>query len=239
MRIKTEEAVFAMLEMQQFKFESVHQTHKENNLLAICKCLEGCKVIDLDKEIYYRARRIYEDSEGIFFRDEIPQNAFDSKGSGVAPIDNCKCGRANAPCEQVLYVAEDIETAIKEVNTPVGMYASVATCRFDRGIKVFDFSPYSEKQLQEYIENSALSKSDAGRSQCWMFMEMQRIMTLPEYSESEYIISRELVRIIKEQYPKVSGIKYISHFTGGTNVAIWDDNKFVPFTEGTIVMGEF
>ena len=67
-----------------------------------------------------------------------------------------------------------------------------------------------------------------------MYMEMQRILTLPEYSENDYIVSRELIKVIKEKYPDISGIMYASHYTGKKNVAIWDNNKFVIFSDGEV-----
>ena len=130
-KIKTYEAVFAWLEMQRFKFESVKQLHDEKNLRNICKCFDACKIGNLENTFYYRARRIFPGSDGIRFCDGIPQNGFDSKQSGVAPAQQCKVGRANDVCEQVLYVAEDIKTALEEVRTPIGEYASIATCIFD------------------------------------------------------------------------------------------------------------
>ncbi len=234
MKIKTTEALFSHLEMMQFVFESKEQMHKPENLLLMGKCLDACSIIALSSNTYYRARRIYGDSEGIIFCNGVPQNGFASKNSGVAPVKNCEFGRANDKYEQVLYVAEDEETTIQEVQTPIGGYASVATCRFVGSPKVFDFSPYTEEQLQVYVKDSNLPDASDGISQIWMYMEMQRILTLPEYSEDNYIVSRELIKIMKEKYPDVSGIMYASHYTGKKNVSIWDNNKFVTFSDGEV-----
>ena len=34
---------------------------------------------------------------------------------------------------------------------------------------------------------------------------------------------------------KVSGMLYISHYTGKKNIAIWDEHKFITFSEGKVV----
>ena len=236
MIINTSEAIATMLDMKQFKFEAINNVHKEDNIKAIKQCLDLCKVVCLEDRLYYRARNIFPDSKGIIFCEGVPQNGYNEKDSGVAPIDYCNYGRANDKYEQVLYISEDAETTIKEVRTEVGYYVSVATCKFEGLIKVFDFSPYSEKQLSDYIISSELSKKQGGKSLIYMYMEIQRILTLPEYSENEYVVSRDLVRIIKEQYPDISGIIYSSQFTGKKNIAVWDENKFVSFTEGKVIL---
>lgn len=60
---------------------------------------------------------------------------------------------------------------------------------------------------------------------------------MPEYSQDDYIISRNLVKLIKEKIA-VSGMIYISRFTGKRNIAIWDDYKYTKFTDGYLRLVE-
>lgn len=236
MKISTVEALFAELSMNQFEFESVKGLHKARNIGLIKECLAECKIVMLPKGKYYRARKIEENSDGIFYRNGVPLNGFSSERSGVAPAVKCGAGRANDFYEQVLYVAEDLKTARMEVRPPKDSYVSVAYCDICNSIDVFDFSPYSEIELENYFKEYKDEMEDDCVSRIMMYIRIQRILTLPEYSENEYIISRDLVRLIKMSYPRVSGMVYISHFTGKKNVALWDDNKYIKFSDGELTL---
>ena len=124
------------------------------------------------------------------------------------------------------------------MQTPEFDYASVATCTVDKAIRVFDFSPYSNEELMGYINTSQMAEEDEVFSKGMLFIEMQRILTLKEYSDYEYVVSRNLVKVIKDNYLDVSGIKYVSHYTGKCNYALWDDNKFIRFSPGTIMLND-
>ena len=236
MKISTNKALVADLIIQHFEFDAIKKRqHNESNIEYITHCLLACKTKVMEHKNYYRARRIYKDSKGICFISGIPQNGFSSVESGVAPELYCKPGRANDEGEQVLYISEDVETAVKEVRTPIKDYVSVASSFVQNNIEVFDFSPYTETDLTQYVRTSGLGDDNEVVSNAMLFIKLQRMLTMESYDECEYIISRDLVRIIKEKFPNVSGIKYVSHFTGKNNYALWDENKFMLFSDGIVV----
>lgn len=232
LQINTVAALFASLQMKQFKFESWKGQNKEDNILTIINTLQKCKIITVKKKKWYRARKISDNDENILYNESgIPIRSYNSEQSGVAPAICISEGRANDKFEQVLYVAEDKNTALREIHTSQNGYASLAYCNLNRNIKLLDFSPYSNNDLAEYTKKQFKNDIDTG-----VFIEMQRILTLAEYSEDQYVISRKLVRLIKENID-VAGMLYISHYTGKRNVAIWDDNKYTIFSEGKVVHG--
>lgn len=237
LKIRTDKALLSSLIIKHFEFDAINnREHKERELEYIMSCLLSCKRVLMDHKEYYRARRIYGESHGIFWANGIPQNGYSSSESGVAPAQFCKSGRVNDKYEQVLYISEDVQTAIKEVRTPLYEYASVASCMVENDICVFDFSPYTEEELEKYALTSEIGKDDELISKVMLFIKIQRILTLEEYSEYDYKISRDLVQVIKKGFPEISGIKYISHFTGNVNYALWDENKFLIFSEGNVVV---
>jgi hypothetical protein len=232
MNINTCEALLAELQIMQFKFESLNGQNKENNIANIVSTLKKCDIVTPKKEKWYRARKIQNNDENIIYNEVgIPIRGYDSEQSGVAPARYISEGRANDKNEQVLYVAEDQNTALKEIKTVKDSYISLSYCVLNKNIRLLDFSPYSNNELEGYANNQFNAGTDK-----MIFVEMQRILTLPEYSENEYVISRKLVRLIKENI-KASGMLYISHYTGKKNIAIWDNNKFITFSEGKVVQG--
>ena len=230
MKINTREALLAELQMKQFKFEAFNEQNKENSILNIINTIKKCDIVLLKKGKWYRARKIPNNDKNIIYNDSgIPIGGYNSEQSGIAPARYISEGRANDKNEQVLYVAEDKNIALKEIKADKNSYVSLAYCIFNKDIRLLDFSPYSNNELEEYTKNQFNEDKDK-----WIFVEIQRILTLPEYSENQYIISRELVRLIKDKI-NVSGMLYISHYTGKKNVAIWDDNKYEDFSVGEVV----
>ncbi len=230
MNINTDEAVLAKLQMMQFNFESLNGQNKESNILSIISILKKCRIVTLKKKKWYRARKIQNNDKNIIYNEVgIPIRGYNPEQSGVAPARYISEGRANDKNEQVLYVAEDQNTALKEIKADKDSYVSLSHCILNKNIRLLDFSPYSNNELEKYANNQFNDGIDK-----MIFVEIQRILTLQEYSENEYIISRKLVRLIKENI-EVSGMLYISHYTGKKNIAIWDEHKFTTFSEGKVV----
>ena len=232
MNINTDEAVLAKLQMKQFNFESLNGQNKENNILSIISILKKCRIVTLKKKKWYRARKIQNNDKNIIYNEDgIPIRGYNPEQSGVAPAKYISEGRANDKNEQVLYVAEDQNTALKEIKADKDSYVSLSHCILNENIRLLDFSPYSNNELEKYANNQFNDGIDK-----MIFVEIQRILTLQEYSKNEYIISRKLVRLIKENI-ELSGMLYISHYTGKKNIAIWDEHKFTTFSEGKVVHG--
>ena len=233
MKINTKDALLSKLMINQFLFETLKSYNTDVNTRFIKQCLNACKVVECDINPCYRARSI-EDNEEIIFDEGIPQNGFDPKGSGVAPIEKCDIGRVNKKREQVLYVASDVKTAIEELKSTCSYY-SVASCIFPKGVYVYDFSLITEKEILEFSrQQRPLWKQQSVMPwDCvlFSFLLFQRVFTMPFYAEEEYLVSRKLASWLKADR-KVSGMKYRSYYTKGINMAIWDENKYIPFTEG-------
>lgn len=230
MKINTCEALLGQLQIMQFMFESKNQDNKQDNISYILSCLNQCDRVAIPEKKWYRARMINKNDKDMIYNEKgIPLRGYLSDKSGVAPAEYINPGRANDRYEQVLYIAEDEETTQKEIRADIGTYISVASCNFQNDVTLMDFSPYTEQQLSDYAD---INFNDS-QMNAYMFIQIQKILTMPEYSENEYIISRKLVKCIKENVD-VSGILYISHFTGKKNIAIWDDNKFTEFTDGSL-----
>ena len=231
MMFNPHKVLFTKLDLFHFKFNVINDKNVDKAISNIMKCLDQCGKVDV-KGKWFRARKIENNDENIKWKNGIPISGYPAILSGVAPAQYIKkCGRANNKYEQVLYVAENKETTLKEIKLKDNEYASVASCNFNDNVTVFDFSPYSNDELEKYVKEQF---SDAEIiSPAYMFIELQRILTLPEYNENEYKISRYLVKVTKEKYD-VSGIMYISSFTGKKNLAIWDENKDVVFSKGVV-----
>lgn len=227
--------LFSKLVMDQFEDESKKDNHKPENLEIIKKCIEKCSVVDIEKVKYYRARKIIKNDADISFKNGVPLSGYPAGKSGVAPVDKIKEGRLNEAGEQVLYISNDIQTAVSEIKISSSEYASVASCEFVAGVKLFDFTPYTKTELEKYVQgNGRLSEKDEDDiSYMELFVRIQLLLTSKEYSEENYKITRDFSKILKE-FKDISGIKYKSSFTDGHNIAIWDNNKFVRFSNGWI-----
>ena len=232
LKLNTGEAILSNFHMQQFEYETLNHSNKDENISEILNVLNKCKIVEIKTKKWYRARKIKDEDENIIWNERgIPIRGYNSEQSGVAPAMYISAGRANEKEEQVLYAAEDENTALREIKIESTDYASMAYCMLDENIKMLDFTPYSNIQLEEYTSDQFHADKDKGS-----FIRIQRILTLPEYAEDEYVISRKLVSLIKENI-KVSGMLYISHYTGKKNIAIWDEHKFTTFSEGEVVHG--
>lgn len=234
MKISTNDALIGELLIKQFKFETYEHANKHSNIEYILRCLDKCNKLSIPQNKWYRARTIKQNDPDIIYDEhEIPMRGYLSEKSGVAPAQYTDYGRANDKFEQVLYVAEDEKTAQKEVRANIGTYVSIASCKFTNNVTLIDFSPYTESQLSDY-PNANFADSQAN---AYIFIQLQRILTMPEYSQDDYIISRNLVKLIKENIA-VSGMIYISRFTGKRNIAIWDEHKYAKFTDGYLRLVE-
>lgn len=194
MKINTSDALLGELLIKEFKFETYKYANNSSNIEYILGCLDKCSKISIPQNKWYRARIVKSnDSDIIYDEHGIPLKGYLAEKSGVAPAQCTECGRANDKFEQVLYIAEDEKTAQKEVRADAGTYVSIASCNFVNNITLMDFSPYIESQLSNYAnENFVDSQTNA-----YIFIQIQRILTMPEYSKDDYIISRNLVKITK------------------------------------------
>lgn len=143
-KIKTGEALFSLLNVEQFSFESLNGNKKEKNQELFQHLVMHIPITEIDNGIYYRARIINDfdrEDTGIIRKNGIPISGYNDQYSGVAPTQAIRQnGRVNRVGEQVLYLAEDIETSCKEQKANENDYISVAECAINNKIKVMDFT---------------------------------------------------------------------------------------------------
>lgn len=143
-KVKTGEALFSLFHIEQFSFESLNGGKKEKNQELFQQIGMYMPVTEIDSGIYYRSRKINDDDgedTGIIRKNGIPVTAYNIQHSGVPPVQAIKQnGRVNRIGEQVLYLAENIETSCKEQKADEKDYISVAECMINNKVKVMDFA---------------------------------------------------------------------------------------------------
>lgn len=241
-KIKTDMALFSLLNTKQFSFESLNGNKKEKNQELVEQAILYMPITELDNKIYYRARIIDPsdgENTGIFRENGIPVSGYDEQHSGVPPVSAItKNGRVNRIGEQVLYLAEDIITSCKEQKATENDYISVAECPIKNRIKVMDFTimvfdeldnQFSNETVQLF-ENTYLNDIRA------FYIFVKEYLTSPNYTEKNYAVSLDFLDFIKKRND-ISGIKYNSYYTNKHNIALWDENKNSKCTSRMVVKG--
>ena len=110
-KMNTAEVLMTKLNIEQFKFESIHGNAKEINQKIMKLMAYSFPVIGLNRGIYYRARIIKDadgEDTGIIRKHGVPITGYNISHSGVPPAKYVtENGRVNHIGEQVLYLAED------------------------------------------------------------------------------------------------------------------------------------
>lgn len=241
-KMSTAEVLMAKLNINQFSFESINGNTSEKNQEIFEQAALYMPVANLEEKIYYRARIISEvdgKEVGIIRENGIPITGYDVFHSGVAPIDSIKeNGRVNHAGEQVLYLAENVETSCKENKPDKNSFLSVAECCIKDNIKVVDFSIAVSTGLE-----CAFSSDIIRLFQVKYHMDIRAFyifikdyMTNPNYKDKEinYAYSLGFLDKLKKR-TDLSGVKYVSAFTEKANIALWDENKFLKCKNSRVV----
>lgn len=146
-------------------------------------------IMEIDNGIYYRARKINDfdgEDTGIIRKNGIPVSGYNVQYSGIAPVQAIRQnGRVNRIGEQVLYLAEDIETSCKEQKADENDYISIAECTINNKIKVMDFTVtvsdglvnlFSDETVQFFISNYSVDISI-------FYIGIKKYLTSPNYKE--------------------------------------------------------
>lgn len=239
-KINTAEALMAMLNYKQFSFESIYGGKKEKNQELFETAALYMPTVEINEGIYYRARIINEYDgveKGVIRENGIPVKGYNSKYSGVPPIECIKSnGRANHMEEQVLYLAEDEVTACKENKASSEAYLSIAECYIKQKIRVADFT-YSvasglETAFSEEIIELFSSKYCLDIRALYLYIKIY--LEAPSYRENDYITSLDFLDKVKQR-KNISGIKYTSFYTKRYNLALWDENKYLKCENSRVV----
>lgn len=241
-KIKTDEALFTLLNIKQFTFESINGEKKEINQELFQQMSMYMPIMEIDNGIYYRARKINDfdgETTGIIRKNGIPISGYNNEYSGVAPVKAIKQnGRVNRIGEQVLYLAEDIETSCKEQKVDENDYVSVAECTINSKIKVIDFTVTVSDGLvnlflDETVQHFSSNYSVDIRA---FYIYIKEYLTSPDYKNQNYVVPLDFLDFIKKR-SDISGIKYNSFYTDKCNIALWDENKNSKCTNSKVVRG--
>ena len=244
LKIKTDMALFSLLNAKQFSFESLNGQKKEKNQELFQQAIMHMPITELDNEIYYRARIINPDdgeNTGIIRENGIPVSGYDEQHSGIAPVSAInKNGRVNHIGEQVLYLAEDLKTSCKEQKATENEYISVAECTLKSKIKVMDFTITVSDRLDNLFSNETvqffISNYSVDIRSFYIFIK--DYLTSPNYTEQSYAVPLDFLDIVKQRND-ISGIKYNSSYTDKHNIALWDENKNSKCTNSKVVKGRY
>ncbi|WMC93222.1 RES domain-containing protein [Kineothrix sp. MB12-C1] len=200
-----------------------YETIKDMNR-SIFSCMH---TVNLESQLFYRARiiNIKEDvntGKGIAMINNKLSGGFDDVNSWMPKKEKCKAGRLNKDHEQVLYVAEDINTTLGEVKPEREDNVSVAIYKVISPINILDFSAYSRSDLDNAFTEKQ-KKDFAERFSCDIrerFSAIQEYLTIPRHANNDYLLSNSISETLKE-YP-INGIRYLSFYTKKCNVALWN-----------------
>ncbi len=226
-KMNTVDVLFTRLSIKQFSFESLNGRKKEKNQELFQQIIKYIPITEINNSIYYRARKIEKNDKedtGIIRNNGIPVRGYNVQYSGVAKIK--ENGRANHIGEQVLYLAEDVETSCRELKVGKDDYISVAECMINNKIKIMDFTItvsdglanlFSDETVQFFLSNYACDIRA-------FYIIIKEYLTAPDYKNQDYIIPLNFLDIVKKR-SDISGIKYDSFYTNKFNIALWDENK--------------
>lgn len=239
--IKTGEALFSLFNIKQFSFESLNGGKKEKNQELFQQVAMYMPMTEIHNGVYYRARKINDndgEDTGIIREKGIPVSGYNDQYSGIAPVHAIKQnGRVNRIGEQVLYLAEDIETACKELKVDEKDYVSVAECTISNKIKVVDFTLTVSNGLVSFFSNEIVqffsSNYSSGDIRAF-YIGIVQYLTSPTYKEYDYVVPLDFLDFVKKRND-ISGIKYNSFYTDKCNIALWDENKNNKCTNSKVV----
>lgn len=136
---------------------------------------------------------------------------FDAEGSDAPQKEKASGGRANSPNISYLYTAENIETALLEVQPKTQQAVSVAEILITEDTKIFDFCTCSD-QVDEYLKSLNLET-------------IAKKFSAPNYGDpTDYYPTQFLCEYIRELGFK--GIRFPSSLKrDGINIVLFDTEK--------------
>lgn len=161
---------------------------------------------------FYRAREFNVNSNKISF-NSIFEGYDEGKSMAPKPENVQAPGRVNKIGESVLYIAEDIYTALAERRPGKRQSISIAEVELIKEIRVFEFK----------YEHSGIFQTDI--EQIYHDMAFEFYRTVHKDKEKEYLITQYIAQKIREL--GFDGIKYSSSLSeSGMNLAIFNPSLF-------------
>ena len=197
----------------------------ESNFIEIFKgfCIPEYlySTVNIEEELY-RAR-IYNRHEDTEEKDENFQG-YGKKGSDAPPSSYSTTGRNNPNGISYLYTAQDLDTAISEIQPNVGQVVSVAKIRATTEIRIFDFEKIFDNQNSE--EDSHEEFEEKAKNSLYAVIRfysiMSKIFSTPSRGDStNYYATQYISEFIKKE--GFGGIRFKSSSnTGGSNIVLFD-----------------
>lgn len=171
------------------------------------------------KLIPHLSMRIHEGES--FWRSRVSESVLTSAKMGMPPNYKASAGRANPPGIAYLYVADNLDTSIKEVRPSNGAQVFVSECSLTESLNLLDLTrPKSKASVLKFEENE-IENILKYLSLLELFSNELSMPVLPEKSHLEYIPTQFFCEYLKTvgQY---DGVVFNSSFGNGKNLVLFD-----------------
>lgn len=190
----------------------------------------------LNKEVlekYCRCFENYISENKTYLRGRIAKNAegLSKKELEAPPEELATAGRANSEGISRLYLADSLDTVLKEVRAGVFDYVSIAEFRAKRKIRLVDFSAldeYSPFAIGMNMQDLDLNRLDLENINKELGKPMRRSDSLLDYVPTQFLIDFiESIVDKKSEQRLYDGVMYKSVMNpGGINLVIFDSSIF-------------
>lgn len=190
----------------------------------------------LNKDVFEKYCRCFENyipENKIYLRGRIAKNAdgLTKNELEAPPIELATAGRANSDGISRLYLADSLDTVLKEVRAGVFDYVSIAEFKAKRKVVLVDFSAldeYSPFAIGINIQDLALNKQNLENINKELGRPMRRSDSILDYVPTQFLIDFIESIVDKKTGGRLyDGVMYKSVMNpGGINLVIFDSSIF-------------
>lgn len=190
----------------------------------------------LNKEVLEKYCRCFENyipENKTYLRGRIAKSAegLPKKELEAPPIEFATAGRANSDGISRLYLADSLDTVLKEVRAGVFDYVSIAEFKAKRKIRLVDFSAldeYSPFAIGMNMQDLDLNRLDLENINKELGKPMRRSDSILDYVPTQFLIDFiESIVDKKSERRLYDGVMYKSVMNpGGINLVIFDSSIF-------------
>ena len=235
MKSETSGVLFSHLTAQGFLFNEGKNRDLSKFIEPFAILIQMLPIKKISNIYIYRARTIdkAEDintGKGISIENGNIVGGFDEDNSRISPAECCKLQRLNRAREQVFYIAEERDTAIKEQKVKDGDMLSIAKFKIVSPVNILDFAAYTHEELHEIVTDEIEQEFQriTNHSARQLYVEVQKFLTILDSTEDFYKVSNKICDLMKKDV-RMDGIRYYSYYSGH-NLGIWkyrhDDYMF-------------
>lgn len=218
--------LFAELNTKGLIFNGYRNNDISNFIQPYQQLIQIMSPVVVSAKKVFRARKIDMSKDvgtgkGIYIQNGKLYGGFDESNSRIAPAQYCRLQRLNREKEQVFYIAEESDTAIKEMKPDSGESFSLAEFEINSKIRVLDFSAYTIDEQHDVITDDMENafQMDTNLSARQLYYGIQKLFTILDSSEEFYNISNIICDLLKSD-SRIDGIRYQSYYKGH-NLGIW------------------